>query len=81
MATSGDILIDMDVVILSPKYQVVIPKAIREALKLAPGQKLRVFLCGDRVELIPVKKAKALRGFLKGMNTSIERDDFKKNRP
>jgi AbrB family looped-hinge helix DNA binding protein len=68
-------LIDMDVVTLSPKYQVVIPLAVREALGLAPGQKLRVFQYGDRVELIPVKKAKVLRGFLKGMTTTIERDD------
>ena len=65
----------MDVVTLSPKYQVVIPLAVREALGLAPGQKLRVFRYGDRVELIPVKKAKSLRGFLKGMDTAIQRDD------
>ncbi len=44
-----DILIDMDIVTLSPKYQVVIPAAVREALGLAPGQKLRVFRYGDRV--------------------------------
>jgi AbrB family looped-hinge helix DNA binding protein len=65
----------MDVVTLSPKYQVVIPVAVREALGLAPGQKLRVFRYGDRVELIPVKKAKSLRGFLKGMDTAIARED------
>lgn len=68
-------LIDMDTVTLSPKYQVVIPLAVREALGLAPGQKLRIFRYGDRVELIPVRKAQALRGFLKGMDTTISRDD------
>jgi AbrB family looped-hinge helix DNA binding protein len=69
-----DILIDMNIVTLSPKYQVVIPLAVREALGLAPGQKLRIFRYGDRVELIPVKTAKALRGLLKGMDTTLQRD-------
>lgn len=67
--------IDMDTVTLSPKYQVVIPAAVREALGLAPGQKLRVFRHGDRVELIPVRSAKSLRGFLRGISTTIDRDD------
>lgn len=65
----------MDTVTLSPKYQVVIPAAVREALGLAPGQKLRVFQHGDRVELIPVRPAKSMRGFLRGISTTIERDD------
>ena len=67
-------LIDMDTVTLSPKYQVVIPQAIREALGLTPGEKFRVMRYGDRVELIPVKKAKDLRGFARGMDTTIRRD-------
>lgn len=69
-----DILIDMETVTLSPKFQVVIPQAIREALGLTPGEKLRVIRYGDRVELIPVKKMKAMRGFARGMDTSIQRD-------
>jgi AbrB family looped-hinge helix DNA binding protein len=64
----------MDTVTLSPKFQVVIPQAIREALQLAPGEKFRVLRYGDRVELIPVKTMKALRGFARGMNTAIRRD-------
>lgn len=68
-------LIDMDVVTLSPKYQVVMPVAVREALGLAPGQKLRIFKYRDRVELTPVKTAKSLREFLNGMDTAIQRDD------
>ena len=71
--TYYDILIDMETVTLSPKFQVVIPQAIREALGLMPGEKLRVIRYGDRVELIPVKKMKAMRGFARGMNTSIQR--------
>lgn len=66
--------IDMDTVTLSPKFQVVIPQAIREALQLSPGEKFRVMRYGDRVELIPVKKMKELRGFARGMDTAIRRD-------
>ncbi len=69
------ILIDMDVVTLSPKFQVVIPRAVRETLGLTPGQKLHVFRHGDRLELIPVRRAKDLRGLLKGLDTTIDRDD------
>jgi AbrB family looped-hinge helix DNA binding protein len=64
----------METVTLSPKFQVVIPQAIREALGLKPGEKLRVIHYADRVEFIPVRAAKELRGFLKGMDTRIERE-------
>jgi len=64
----------MDTVTLSPKFQVVIPQSVREALQLKPGEKLRVLRYGDRVELIPVKSVKKLRGFARGMDTTIERD-------
>jgi AbrB family looped-hinge helix DNA binding protein len=69
-----DMMIDMDTVTLSPKFQVVIPQAIREALQLTPGEKFRVIRYGDRVELIPVKKMKDLRGFARGMDTTVHRD-------
>lgn len=68
-----DCLIDMDTVTLSPKFQVVIPRAIREALELEPGEKLRVLRYGERIELIPVRKAKEMRGFLRGLDTTIDR--------
>lgn len=68
-------MIDMDTVTLSPKYQVVIPRAIREALQLEPGRKFRVLRYGDRVELMPVRKIKEMRGFLQDMDTGIERED------
>jgi AbrB family looped-hinge helix DNA binding protein len=67
--------IDMSTVTLSPKYQVVIPLAVREALHLSPGEKLRVIRYQDRVELIPVRPLQQMRGFLKGMDTSIEREE------
>ena len=64
----------MDTVTISPKYQVVIPRAVREALKLLPGEKMRVLHFGNRVELIRVRGTREVRGLLAGMDTSIERD-------
>jgi len=63
----------MTVVTVSPKYQVVIPQQIREALGLQPGQKVQALQYGDRVEFIPVKPLKSIRGFLKGIDTSVPR--------
>lgn len=65
----------MNTVTLSPKFQVVIPQAIREALQLKAGEKLRVLRYGDRVEFIPVRPIQEMRGFLRGMDTIIERED------
>ena len=65
----------METVTLSPKFQVVIPRAIREALGLSAGEKLRVIQYGDRVEFIPIRPIREMRGFLKGMDTIIERED------
>jgi len=64
----------MTAVTISPKFQVVIPKEIRDQLNLVPGQKVQAIAYGDRVELIPVRPASALRGMLRGMDTSFERD-------
>ena len=64
----------MDTVTVSPKFQVVIPQAVREALKLLPGEKMRVLQFGNRVELIRVRGPKEVRGLLAGMDTRIERD-------
>jgi AbrB family looped-hinge helix DNA binding protein len=68
-------MIDMETVTLSPKYQVVIPQSIREALNLTPGEKMRVIRYGNRVEFIPVKTAKQMRGSLEGMDTNLEREE------
>lgn len=65
----------MTVVTVSPKFQVVIPREIREALGLEPGQKLQVFAFDGRVEFVPLKPAKALRGFVRGIDTQVPRDD------
>ncbi|MDX2206091.1 MAG: AbrB/MazE/SpoVT family DNA-binding domain-containing protein [Gemmatimonadales bacterium] len=64
----------MSVVTVSPKYQVVIPRAIREAMGLEPGQKVQALQYQNRIEFIPVQSMRAMRGFLKGIETSIPRD-------
>lgn len=64
----------MAAVTISPKYQVVIPKEIREKLGLYPGQKVEAILYEGRIELIPVQPMKKMRGFLKGIDTHIERE-------
>ena len=61
-------------VTVSPKYQVVIPKELREPLKLAPGQKVQMLLYEDRIELIPVRSIKKMRGFLRGIDTNVPRE-------
>jgi AbrB family looped-hinge helix DNA binding protein len=64
----------VDVVTISPKFQVVIPREIRERLKLAPGQKVQALVYQNRIELIPLRPARSLRGFLRGIDTSFARD-------
>ncbi|MGV8058622.1 MAG: AbrB/MazE/SpoVT family DNA-binding domain-containing protein [Smithellaceae bacterium] len=65
----------MQSVTVSPKYQVVIPKSVRESLKLQPGQKMQVVEYAGRIELIPERNIKELRGFLKGINTEFKREE------
>ncbi len=64
----------MHTVTVSPKYQVVIPKNIRLALKLRPGQKMKIIEYDGRIELIPDKNISELKGFLKGINTDFKRE-------
>ncbi len=65
----------MHTVTVSPKYQVVIPKTVRESLRLRPGQRMQVVEYDGRVEFIPERDIDELRGFLKGINTEFERED------
>jgi AbrB family looped-hinge helix DNA binding protein len=61
-------------VTISPKYQVVIPRSVRERLNLQPGQQVQVIPYENRIEFIPLRPARDLRGFLRGMGTEIERE-------
>ncbi|HBH87017.1 MAG TPA: AbrB family transcriptional regulator [Syntrophaceae bacterium] len=65
----------MQSVTISPKYQVVIPKKVRESLQLRPGQKMQIVAYAGRIELIPERDIKELRGFLKGINTEFKREE------
>lgn len=62
-------------VTISPKFQVVIPKEIREKLGLTPGQKVQTIIYEDRIELIPVRPIKKMKCFLKGIDTTVQRDE------
>ena len=64
----------MTVVTVSPKYQVVIPKDVRESLGIQPGQKIQAMAFGDRIELVPLRHPSELRGFLKGIKAKFERE-------
>jgi AbrB family looped-hinge helix DNA binding protein len=64
----------MDVVTVSPKFQVVIPLAIRERLGLEPGQKVQALAYDNRIEFIPVRSLKSMRGFLQGIDTMVRRE-------
>ena len=64
----------MDTTTVSTKFQVVIPLRVRRALGIRPGQKVQVIPYQGRIELIPLEPMKKARGFLKGIDTSIDRD-------
>ena len=64
----------MEQVKVSPKFQVVIPKPVRESLGITPGQRLQLVQYGDRIELVPVREIGEMRGFLAGIDTRLERE-------
>lgn len=65
----------MDFVTVSPKFQVVIPRRVRESMGMKAGEKMQVVQYADRIELIPQRPARALRGLLHGIDTSVPRDE------
>ena len=64
----------MTTVTVSPKYQIVIPRAIRERFHLTPGQKVQLIPFSNRIEIIPEKKIADMRGFLRGIDSSLNRE-------
>jgi AbrB family looped-hinge helix DNA binding protein len=64
----------MHTVTVSPKFQVVIPRPVRDNLHLRPGQKMQVIEYAGRVELIPERDISELRGFVKGIDTAFTRE-------
>lgn len=65
----------MHAVTLSPKFQVVIPLSVRRNMGLRPGQRMKVVEYDGWIELIPERDIKDMRGFLKGIDTSFEREE------
>ncbi len=64
----------MNTTTLSPKFQVMIPKKVREEMKLKAGAKFVVFSYDDRVMMVPEKSAKDIRGIAKGVDLDFERE-------
>ena len=64
----------MDTVTLSPKFQVVILRRIRERMSLKPGEKIQVISYDDRIELAPIRPMSEMRGFLQGLDSSFQRE-------
>lgn len=64
----------MPTVTVSPKFQVVIPKGIRDHLGLKPGQKLHVMAYEGRIEFVPLRSPREMRGYLKGMKRDFDRE-------
>lgn len=67
--------VDMDTVKLSPKYQIVVPKRIREKMSLHPGEMFEIIGFEERIELIPIRPMSSVRGFLKDLDPSFKRDE------
>jgi len=65
----------MTAVTVSPKFQVVIPKEIRENMGIFSGQKIQLLMYKGRIELIPLKPMSELKGFLQGIDIDVQRDD------
>jgi AbrB family looped-hinge helix DNA binding protein len=65
----------MDAVTVSPKYQVVIPRSVRERMHIRPGARMQVISFDGRIELVPVRPMREMKGFLKGLNPSFQREE------
>lgn len=64
----------MTTVTVSTKYQVVIPESVRKSLGVRPGEKFQVMHYDGRVQLIPLRRMRDMKGVLRGMNTSLARE-------
>ena len=65
----------MSTVRVSPKYQVVIPRDVRERAALTPGQPVEVFFLDGRIQIVPVRPIAEMKGFLAGIDTTVVRED------
>ncbi|MES3008446.1 MAG: AbrB/MazE/SpoVT family DNA-binding domain-containing protein [Pseudomonadota bacterium] len=65
----------MTAVTVSPKYQIVIPKEIRESMGIFSGQKVQIMSYQGRIEVIPLRPMSEMKGFLEGIDTSVVREE------
>jgi AbrB family looped-hinge helix DNA binding protein len=65
----------MKQVTVSSKFQIVIPREVRESMDIQPGTRVQVLQYENRIELIPLRDPKSLRGFIKGIDTEVDRQD------
>jgi AbrB family looped-hinge helix DNA binding protein len=65
----------MEAVKVSPKFQVSIPAKIRKSLNIKAGQKVLMIPIDGRIEIVPIKDAKLLRGIAKGIDLNIEKEE------
>ncbi len=63
----------INLVEISANYEVAIPLSICERHGLKPGQTMQVIAIGNRVELIPVRSTRSVRGFVRGIDSHVER--------
>ena len=73
----------MNAVTVSPKFQIVIPKAVRERAHITPGEKLQILSFDDRIELVRIRPMRKVLGFLRGLDSKFvrEKDDHFRNLP
>ena len=65
----------MDTTTISSKFQIIIPLHVRQQMHLRPGQKIQMISYNNRIVLVPLKPIEEARGFIKGMDTSLEPED------
>ena len=65
----------MKQVTVSSKFQIVIPREVRESMDIQPGTRVQVLQYENRIEIIPLRELKTLRGFIKGIETEVDRQD------
>ena len=70
----------MKPITVSPKYQVVIPRTIREQINIKPGQKMHVLAYGNKIVLIPVRPIQEARGALKDLDVDVQREEADEGR-
>jgi AbrB family looped-hinge helix DNA binding protein len=64
----------MNAVTVSPQFQVIIPQEVRDQVHLVAGQQMQIIAYDGRIELIPLQSPAHLRGFAKGIDTSVPRE-------